>query len=193
MLRASEREEKGKFSQFFFFCFCFRLQNIQNLPIFYYFLCVIFFDIKQEEIFSIFQFVLLLLLFLLEFLYYENGFIRQSLLLLQLFDIFCLRFSTFSMYIHRKTPYIYIIGSSVHFQFFNIFFFFLYIYSQENSEFLQLNQNQLHQSSVNVGYSNIVYNPNSSSSSRSRDNTATTAAGIEGKNYFRNFEKVIFF
>ncbi|XP_063702887.1 uncharacterized protein LOC134832701 [Culicoides brevitarsis] len=37
--------------------------------------------------------------------------------------------------------------------------------SQENSEFLQLNQNQLHQSSVNVGYSNIVYSGNSGSTS----------------------------
>ncbi|XP_021700037.1 uncharacterized protein LOC5569977 isoform X4 [Aedes aegypti] len=34
--------------------------------------------------------------------------------------------------------------------------------SQENSEFLQLYQNQLHQSSVNVGYSNIVYGSNTS-------------------------------
>lgn len=41
-------------------------------------------------------------------------------------------------------------------------------YSQENSEFLQLNQKQLHQSSVNVGYSNIVYsNTGSSSGQRS--------------------------
>jgi hypothetical protein len=37
--------------------------------------------------------------------------------------------------------------------------------SQENSEFLHLNQNQLHQSSVNVGFSNIAYNPDSSSRS----------------------------
>ncbi|XP_062545014.1 uncharacterized protein LOC134211796 isoform X3 [Armigeres subalbatus] len=34
--------------------------------------------------------------------------------------------------------------------------------SQENSEFLQLYQNQLHQSSVNVGYSNIAYGSNTS-------------------------------
>ncbi|XP_055642930.1 uncharacterized protein LOC129779470 isoform X4 [Toxorhynchites rutilus septentrionalis] len=34
--------------------------------------------------------------------------------------------------------------------------------SQENSEFLQLYQNQLHQSSVNVGYGNIVFGSNNS-------------------------------
>ena len=41
--------------------------------------------------------------------------------------------------------------------------------SQENSEFLHLNQNQLHQSSVNVGYSNIAYNPDSSRSGESEE------------------------
>ncbi|XP_070506684.1 uncharacterized protein Ih isoform X4 [Chironomus tepperi] len=41
--------------------------------------------------------------------------------------------------------------------------------SQENSEFLHLNQNQLHQSSVNVGYSNIAYNPDSTRSGESEE------------------------
>ncbi|CAO1394220.1 unnamed protein product [Diamesa serratosioi] len=52
--------------------------------------------------------------------------------------------------------------------------------SQENSEFLQLNQNQLHQSSVNVGYSNIAYNPNSGSSTRSAG--AGTTGGSSSSN-----------
>lgn len=54
--------------------------------------------------------------------------------------------------------------------------------SQENSEFLQLNQNQLHQSSVNVGYSNIAYNPNSGSSTRS------AGAGTTGGDFFYTIE-----
>ncbi|CRK90702.1 CLUMA_CG004395, isoform B [Clunio marinus] len=45
--------------------------------------------------------------------------------------------------------------------------------SQENSEFLHLNQNQLHQSSVNVGYSNIAYNPDSSRSGEIDEGTST--------------------
>lgn len=58
--------------------------------------------------------------------------------------------------------------------------------SQENSEFLQLNQNQLHQSSVNVGYSNIAYNPNSGSSSRS------AGAGTTGGDLFFLKTKLLF-
>jgi hypothetical protein len=49
--------------------------------------------------------------------------------------------------------------------------------SQENSEFLHLNQNQLHQSSVNVGFSNIAYNPDSSSRSGEVEEGTSTEKG----------------
>lgn len=50
--------------------------------------------------------------------------------------------------------------------------------SQENSEFLHLNQNQLHQSSVNVGFSNIAYNPDSSRSGEVDEGTSTEKGRI---------------
>jgi hypothetical protein len=50
-------------------------------------------------------------------------------------------------------------------------------HSQENSEFLHLNQNQLHQSSVNVGFSNIAYNPESSPRSGEVDEGTSTDKG----------------
>ena len=49
--------------------------------------------------------------------------------------------------------------------------------SQENSEFLHLNQNQLHQSSVNVGFSNIAYNPDSSTRSGEVEEGTSTEKG----------------
>ncbi|XP_058814391.1 potassium voltage-gated channel subfamily H member 2 isoform X3 [Topomyia yanbarensis] len=54
--------------------------------------------------------------------------------------------------------------------------------SQENSEFLQVYQNQLHQSSVNVGYSNIAYCSNNSNqySAIKGDSAATTRADKPG-------------
>lgn len=56
-------------------------------------------------------------------------------------------------------------------------YFFFFGASQENSEFLHLNQNQLHQSSVNVGYSNIAYNPDSSRDSGEVDEGTSTEKG----------------
>ena len=63
----------------------------------------------------------------------------------------------------------------------------VYIYntthdSQENSEFLHLNQNQLHQSSVNVGFSNIAYNPDSTRSGESEE-------GRSSEKGFKTFQK----
>jgi hypothetical protein len=59
---------------------------------------------------------------------------------------------------------------------------FLFPHSQENSEFLQLNQKQLHQSSVNVGYSNIVHSNNSLQCGV----RGTSTLPKEGKPYLHN-------
>uniref|UniRef100_A0AAG5CP90 Cyclic nucleotide-binding domain-containing protein n=1 Tax=Anopheles atroparvus TaxID=41427 RepID=A0AAG5CP90_ANOAO len=50
---------------------------------------------------------------------------------------------------------------------------------QENSEFLQLSQTQLHQSSVNIGFSNIVYNSANSEPLNSSRSGSTSLAVID--------------
>lgn len=73
--------------------------------------------------------------------------------------------------------------------------------NQENSEFLQLYQNQLHQSSVNVGYSNIAYGSSKSTphGTGKCDSTPTTLADVPhghrtkeseiGSNAYNNLDK----
>uniref|UniRef100_A0A182V5W5 Uncharacterized protein n=1 Tax=Anopheles merus TaxID=30066 RepID=A0A182V5W5_ANOME len=50
---------------------------------------------------------------------------------------------------------------------------------QENAEFLQLSQTQLHQSSVNIGFSNIVYNSATSEPLNSSRSGSTSLAVID--------------
>uniref|UniRef100_A0A182SK39 Uncharacterized protein n=1 Tax=Anopheles maculatus TaxID=74869 RepID=A0A182SK39_9DIPT len=50
---------------------------------------------------------------------------------------------------------------------------------QENTEFLQLSQTQLHQSSVNIGFSNIVYNSANSEPLNSSRSGSTSLAVID--------------
>lgn len=85
-----------------------------------------------------------------------------SSFLVYMFFSFLFSLLSFFLSIQRTTT-----TNAVHIRFFSD------INSQENSEFLHLNQNQLHQSSVNVGFSNIAYNPDSSRSDEVEEGTST--------------------